>query len=298
MGAVRSAARRLASSSKGILIRGEIGTGKETLARYIHRLSPWREGPFVRVNASDAVKEMDSVQLELPDRGTRCWGTIFVDEISEAPKDVQERLIKMLRARQGQPESGDASSWNGLRLICTSNRSLPYEVAAKRFSPELYYWISAVSIELPPLRERREDIVPLSLFFLSVFREVHPGHGAPLSPELTQRLEQHEWPGNIRELANLMLRYNIMESEQVVVRGLQESPDWLRKTRRVQEPVALKSVTRQAVHDLERKIILQALENHNWNRKQAAEALHISYRALLYKIKEAGWALETKEAAS
>jgi two-component system response regulator AtoC len=160
-----------------------------------------------------------------------------------------------------------------LRVICATNRRLELEIANGRFRQDLFYRINVVSIELPPLRSRAEDIPDLGSHFLNVHRVRHNMPARALSPSVMKLLMKHPWPGNIRELENLIERYVILGSEDEISTDGQ---------------IHLKKITRQAVHDLERKIILSVLEANRWNRKRTASALKISYRALLYKIRRAG----------
>ncbi len=142
---------------------------------------------------------------------------------------------------------------------------------------------------MPPLRERRTDIVGLASYFLDYYNRKYNCKARPLSAELVEVLQKYHWPGNIRELENLIKRYVILGSEEVISSDLQpRDADLLAAEINFDGPISLKKVTRQATRALERKIILRVLHNHHWNRKEAAKTLNISYRALLYKIRDAG----------
>jgi two-component system response regulator AtoC len=176
-----------------------------------------------------------------------------------------------------------------VRVICATNRRLETEIANGRFRQDLFYRINVVSLELPALRSRAEDIPELVAYFLQIHRLRHNMQARPLSPAALHLLAKHPWPGNIRELENLIERYVILGSEEAISSELLNwenthvTPDIP-----LEGQIHLKKVTRQAVHDLERKIILSVLEANHWNRKRTASALKISYRALLYKIRRAG----------
>ena len=176
-----------------------------------------------------------------------------------------------------------------IRVICATNRPLEREVAGGRFRADLYYRINVVNLELPPLRARMEDVAELASYFLERHQRRHKSEVRPFSPALMRLLEKHPWPGNIRELENLVERYVILGSEEAVSAELLHwDRTHLAPDMPAHGPIHLKKVTRQAVQDLERKIILNVLEANRWNRKRAASELKISYRALLYKIRQAG----------
>jgi two-component system response regulator AtoC len=202
---------------------------------------------------------------------------------------LQAKLLQLLQDGQFYRIGGQEDRHVRLRVICATNRRLESEIASGRFRQDLYYRINVVSIELPPLRSRIEDIPELVTYFLQIHRARHNMQARPLSASALHLLSKHSWPGNIRELENLIERYVILGSEDAIFgeflnrehsQGAPEIP--------VEGQIHLKKVTRQAVHDLERKIILSVLEANRWNRKRTASALKISYRALLYKIRRAG----------
>ena len=176
-----------------------------------------------------------------------------------------------------------------IRVICATNRPLEHEIAAGRFRSDLYYRINVARVDLPALRARIEDVPQLALHFYERHRKRHKSATRPISPAVLRLFEKHSWPGNIRELENLMERYVILGSEEAIGAEL---ANWERTPISpelpISGPIHLKKVTRKAVQELERKIILSALEANRWNRKRAASDLRISYRALLYKIRQAG----------
>lgn len=305
MEAVRHKLDKVASANVPVLIQGESGTGKEVVAGYLHRRSAWRDGPFVKVNcpaipgtlleselfgyergAFTGAHDSKPGRVEMADRGT-----LFLDEIAELDPGLQPKLLHLLQdgqfCRIGAPDERRVEA----RVVCATNRDLNEEIAAGNFRRDLYYRINVLSVQLPPLRERREDLPLFVDYFLELFNRQYGCQAPPLSPPVARLLENHTWPGNIRELENLIKRYVILESEEVITSELlaaQAAENEIEGEFPIDGSVPLKELTRRAVQQLERKLILRALQASHWNRKRTARALHISYRALLYKIKEAG----------
>jgi two-component system response regulator AtoC len=216
-------------------------------------------------------------------------GTLFLDGIDEIDMSLQAKLLQLLQDGQFSRIGGQEDRRVQVRLICATNRQLELQIANGRFRQDLFYRINVVSLQLPALRARSEDIPDLVAYFLQNHKARHNMLARPLSATTFNLLVRHPWPGNIRELENLMERYVILGSEDAIS---SELLNW-EKTHALPEihvdgQIHLKKVTRQAVHDLERKIILSVLEANRWNRKKTASALKISYRALLYKIRRAG----------
>jgi two-component system response regulator AtoC len=177
-----------------------------------------------------------------------------------------------------------------VRVVCATNRDLGREVECGRFRQDLYYRINVVSLHMPPLRERAPDIPLLVQYFLDLYNDKYNSRARPLSAGLLGRLQRYHWPGNIRELENLMRRYTILGTEEAITSELlpRKAHEVLEDELALEMPISLKKVTRQAVQQLERKIILRVLQANQWNRKRTARALGISYRALLYKIRDVG----------
>lgn len=304
MQAVADKVRKVAASNLPVLLQGESGTGKDIIARLLHQWSPWHGGPLVKVSCPAIPKDL--VESEFFDsengvftgafnhksgRGGQVHrGTLFLDEIAELEPHLQAKLLELLQdgqfcrigAKKGRVEA---------RVLCATNRDLETEMQSGSFRHDLFYRINVVNIHLPPLRERCEDIPRLARYFLDSYNQLYQRSAAPFSAELLQLFARHDWPGNIRELENLVKRHVILNSEKAVISEL-FSPGR-------EHPVvefdpngsfSLKRATRQAVREFEGKIILQALHAHQWNRRRAARALKISYRTLLYKMKDNGLA--------
>jgi len=216
-------------------------------------------------------------------------GTLFLDEISELDAALQSKLLQLLQDGQFCRIGAQEDKKVEVRVVCATNRKLEDEIQNGTFREDLFYRINVVNISLPSLRERRGDIPDLANYFLDFYNRKYNCRAKALSPELMNVLEKYHWPGNIRELENLLKRYVILGNEDAITNDLvAREPQYFNPEINLDGPISLKKITRQAVHELEKKVILKVLQNHHWNRKQAARTLGISYRALLYKIREAG----------
>jgi two-component system response regulator AtoC len=265
--------------------------------------SPMAAGPFVKVNCAAIPGTLLESELFGYERGafTGAYtskpgraemadgGTLFLDGIDEIDLGLQAKLLQVLQDGQFSRIGGREDIRVQIRIICAANRPLELEVSGGRFRQDLYYRINVVNLQMPLLSARLGDVRGLVHFFLQRHRQRHAIDVRPISSGLMRLLEGHHWPGNIRELENLIERYVILGSEEAVSAELlhygrtRPSPEMP-----VNGPVHLKTVTRNAVQELERKIILNVLEANHWNRKRTASELRISYRALLYKIRQAG----------
>jgi two-component system, NtrC family, response regulator AtoC len=312
MSAIRANVLKIADTNIPVLIEGESGTGKEIIAKYIHRRSVWEAGPFVKINCPAIPATLLESELFGYEKGAftgafgskpgrvamaNC-GVLFLDEISELAIELQSKLLQLLQDGQFSPIGGRETMKVDVRIICATNRQLQQEVAGGRFRQDLLYRINVVVLHLPPLRERAADIPVLVNYFLAQLSRTYKRNTQPLSASAMNRLKVHHWPGNIRELENLMKRYVVLGTEDVIMSDLTAPAlaNFIPQLPR-ENSVALKKLTRAAVKDLEGKIILNTLQAHQWNRKRAARALNISYRSLLYKLKESGLDLRHGQAA-
>ena len=301
--AVRDRLMKLASANVPVLIQGESGTGKDIVARMVHANSPWRSGPWVKVNCPAIPGTLLESELFGYEKGafTGAYGvkpgrvemahrgTLFLDEISELDMSLQSKLLQLLQDGQFCRIGAQEDKKVEVRVVCATNRKLEHEIEIGTFRSDLFYRINVVNLHLPPLRERAVDIPDLVAYFLEYHNRKYNCRAKPLSSEMMIVLRKYHWPGNIRELENLVKRYVILGNEDVISADLApRTPDFFNTDIPVDGQISLKKVTRQAVRELERKIILKVLQHHHWNRKQAARALSISYRALLYKIRDAG----------
>jgi two-component system, NtrC family, response regulator AtoC len=303
MQSLRDRMDKVASANVPVLIQGESGTGKDIIARMIHGLSPWRSGPFVKVNCPAIPGTLLESELFGYEKGafTGAYGskpgrvemahrgTLFLDEISELDLGLQSKLLQLLQDGQFCRIGAQEDKKVEVRVVCATNRVLEVEIESGTFRQDLFYRINVVNLQMPPLRERKGDIPDLVAYFLEYYNRKYNCRARTLSGDLMTALQKHHWPGNIRELENLIKRYVILGNEEVISSDLvahqQEFPTL---DLNFDGPIALKTITRQATRELERKVILKVLQAHHWNRKQSARALSISYRALLYKIRDAG----------
>jgi len=303
MQSLRDRLAKVASANVPVLIQGESGTGKDIIARLVHGLSPWRTGPFVKVNCPAIPGTLLESELFGYEKGafTGAYGskpgrvemahrgTLFLDEISELDMALQSKLLQLLQDGQFCRIGAQEDKKVEVRIVCATNRQLEVEIESGTFRQDLFYRINVVNLQLPPLRERRADVEDLINYFLEYYNRKYNCRARALSGELIGVLQKYHWPGNIRELENLVKRYVILGNEEVITSDLvAHEPESFNPELNLDGPISLKKLTRQAVRDLERKVILKVLQANHWNRKRAARALNISYRALLYKIREAG----------
>jgi len=301
--ALRERLDKVAAANVPVLIQGESGTGKDIIARMIHGQSPWRTGPFVKVNCPAIPGTLLESELFGYEKGafTGAYGTkpgrvelahrgtLFLDEISELDLGLQSKLLQLLQDGQFCRIGAQEDKKVEVRVVCATNRKLEEEIESGSFRQDLFYRINVVNLHMPPLRERRGDIEDLASYFLEYYNRKYNCRARALSPELICVLQKYHWPGNIRELENLIKRYVILGNEDVISSDLvTREQEYFNPEIPIDGQVSLKKITKQAVRELERKIILKVLQAHHWNRKQAARALSISYRALLYKIRDAG----------
>ena len=303
MRSLRERLAKIAGANVPVLIHGESGTGKDIIARMIHAGSPWKSGPWVKVNCPAIPGTLLESELFGYEKGafTGAYGTkpgrvemahrgtLFLDEISELDMALQSKLLQLLQDGQFCRIGAQEDKKVEVRVVCATNRKLEEEIINGTFRADLFYRINVVNVYVPALRERSTDIPQLVEYFLEYYNRKFNARAASPSAELMKSLKKYHWPGNIRELENLMKRYVILGAEDSISGDLrQREPDYFTADIPIDGPISLKKITRQAVHELERKIILKVLQHHHWNRKQAAKALNISYRALLYKIRDAG----------
>lgn len=300
---IRQRVEKIANADVPLLIEGGNGTGKEVLARLVHAKSFWGKGRFVKVNCAAIPGSLMESELFGYERGAFTGantakpgrveladgGTLFLDEIGELNLSLQAKLLQFLQDGHFSRIGGEEEKRVHTRVVCATSRRLEREVKAGAFRMDLFYRINVIHIKLPFLRERSVDIPRLAKHFLAVygarFRQAPP----VLSPDVMYILQTAEWPGNVRELENCMARCVILGPEAALEayarRGEPKKPP---SGNADQDAKTLKFIARAAQRNLEREVILKTLESHNWNRRKTAVALKISYRALLYKVREAG----------
>jgi len=273
----------IAQTDIPVLLAGESGTGKDVYARLIHHLSRQRDLPMVKLNCTvfEPGEFLSRVKRALGE-GEENTGTVFLDGIDELDLDCQRVLLAMLQERE--LKSGGRMVF---RLIAAGSRNLDLEVAQGGFRRELYFRVNGVCVRLPALRERKADILPLAEYLLEK-HALETGKRVPvLRAAEEELLLAHRWPGNIRELENLARRIVALGESRLAMGDLEE-PAHRAATGERLGSASLKAVAREASRLAERDLILKALDRTHWNRKQAAKQLQISYKALLYKIKQMG----------
>jgi two-component system response regulator AtoC len=313
MAAIQQKVDKVLRTDVPILIHGENGTGKGLLAQYIHCHSAFSSGAFVKVNCAAIPGPLLESELFGYEKGSFTdantskpgyvemanHGTLFLDEIGDLDLSLQAKVLQLLQdghfSRIGDKQERRAD----IRVICATNRDLQTEIDAGRFRHDLFYRINVISIKLPSLRERREDVALLAEFFLEQLNARFERDTPPFSDELIESLERREWRGNIRELENVVARYSILgslEAEERERPPSRSSPSTMRVA--MDGTIPLKRIAKQAIREMEGNLILSALRENKWNRRKAAQALNISYRALIYKIREAGLSSKTSRKRS
>jgi two-component system, NtrC family, response regulator AtoC len=308
---LRSQAALVANVDIPVLMLGESGTGKEVMARLIHKLSPRAHRTFLKVNC--AAVPADLLESELfgyeagaftgathakPGKFELCnKGTILLDEIGEMPPSLQAKLLHVLQDQQFSRLGSRSVLRVDVRILAATNINIPEALANKRLREDLYYRLNAFTLNIPPLRERKEEIPILLKHFMTRLSEQYARSPLPLTPELLQACQNHPWPGNLRELGNFVKRYLVLGDEKLAIHELQPRSDGSgaqfdpapsSRGNSPEAPGGLKGLARSAKDEAEAEAIAKALDETNWNRKQAAALLQISYKALLYKIRQYG----------
>jgi two-component system NtrC family response regulator len=298
MRAVVQVADKVATKPVTVLISGESGTGKEVMARYIHARSERRTGPFVAVNLPGLQPNLVESELFGHERGAFTGadkqklgkfelangGTLFLDEIGDLALDVQVKLLRVLQEHEIERVGGEKPIQLDLRIICATNRDLPKRVSEGKFREDLYWRLKVLPIELLPLRERREDIRDLAQHFLSRLAAVHGRTAQTLSEGALQVLERYRWPGNIRELENVMERISVTCDSELVEEG--DLPyDFALAAAAPNPNLEVAQPLQAAMEAFEKSFLRKALKRNGGNKKQTAEELKIGYSTLKSKLK-------------
>jgi two-component system response regulator AtoC len=308
---------QVADTDITVLVRGESGTGKELVARTLYQLSGRRDRPFVKVNCAALPSELLESELFGFEKGAFTGaqrrklgkfeyanhGTIFLDEISEMHPNLQAKLLQVLQDGEFSRLGGESDVRVDTRVIAATNRNLEEAVAEGSFREDLYYRLNVVTVQIPPLRDRKDGIPLLVDHFLREYNEHYKKEVKRLTPETLNVFMQYQWPGNVRELENMVKRMVVLENEQAVLEdiSLREPAadeeagngdlldlDGLDAELADGNGIDLKALSKRAAQLAEKRVIEKVLGQTRWNRKEAAERLQISYKALLYKMKENG----------
>jgi two-component system response regulator FlrC len=290
-------ARRVAKTEATVLVSGETGTGKELMARFIHRSSPRANGPFVAVNCAALPESLIESELFGHERGAftgavgrrtgrfeaASRGTLVLDEVTEIPLGLQAKLLRALQEREIDRVGGSAPVKVDVRVIAMTNRDTRVEVAEGRFRPDLFYRLNVLTLNLPALRERPADIPVLSRYFLRKYGAMHRSPAEGFTPEAIDVLLAHTWPGNVRELENVVQRAVLLNTdrrvgpEAILIDALPQA---------VNATATPAAASGRTVADVEKDLILSTLERLNGNRTQAARALGVSVRTVRNRLRD------------
>jgi two-component system, NtrC family, response regulator AtoC len=326
MRAVEDIVRRAADTNATILLQGESGTGKEMVARAIHYISDRRDKPFLKVNCASLPGDLLESELFGHEKGAFTGahrrkpgkfelahrGTFLLDEIGEMPLGLQAKLLHVLQDGQFFRVGGSEVITSDARLIAATNRNLASVMTTGMFREDLYYRLNVVAISIPPLRERREEIPVLVDYFMGRFCRQYNRDALKISQATMRLLQDYHWPGNVRELENMIKRAVVLQTEALVQQeiALRSEKPWAPKAEGAPAPTAsspapvsqpapvggamadsemgLKDIARRAAMAAEKAVIKEVLEKVRWNRAEAARLLKISYKAMLYKIRQVG----------
>ncbi len=274
----------IAATDMPVLVLGESGTGKGAIAYRIHQLSRRRHLPFVKLNCAALAADFLNGSFANGSGQNVHQATLFLDEIGELDPANQTKLVYAL-------PDGDLDETEGrlgARIISASRRNLEREMRGGRFREDLYFRLSGVCLRLPLLRQRKEDIPILAEHFLTKYAALFGRRKPELQPQTLQILLEHSWPGNIRELEHAMQKIVALGDERVALADLRGPRSAESLPAGKAEGLSLKQAARAASRQAERELILKVLARTRWNRKRAAQELQISYKALLYKLKQIG----------
>jgi len=305
---IRSLVEQVASVNVPVLLLGESGTGKEVVARLIHARSARASQKFLKVNCAALPAELLESELfgyevgaftgatrPKPGKFELCdKGTILLDEIGELPASLQAKLLHVLQDQEFSRLGSRSTVKVDVRILAATNVHIGDAIAAKKLREDLYYRLNAFTLHLPPLRERREEIPLLLRQFMARYAGRYARTPLDLSPGLQDACVRYSWPGNLRELENFVKRYLILGDESLVrseLETIKESKVPAAESGKASSGApagGLKSLVRSVKDEAEMQAISRALDQTNWNRKQAARLLNISYKALLYKIRQYG----------
>lgn len=322
MGKVKAVVDQVADSELSVLIRGESGTGKEIVARLLHQLSGRKEQPFVKVNCAAIPRDLLEAELFGYEKGAFTGahknkqgrfevankGTIFLDEIGDMPLELQSKLLQVLEQQEFVRVGGIQNIHVDVRIICATNRNLEEAISIKDFRDDLFYRLNEITLLLPPLRNRKEDIPLLVNYFVKKYEELYTKQLTPISNDMMNELINFSWPGNVRQLENMIKQVVVREDESIlrdllaaigqttlVSSSVSNSPtNSFNGNSSSSETVidenldsySLKTIIGKKIAEEEKKLIAEVLRKTNWNRRKASELLEISYRSLLYKIKD------------
>jgi two-component system response regulator AtoC len=304
MAAAREKLERVAETTVPVLLQGESGTGKEIFAKLLHTYSNRSKAPWIKVACPAIPHSLIESELFGYEKGAFTgayatkrgrvelahMGTLFLDEIGDLDLSVQAKLLQMLQDGSFVRVGGQESRKVNTRLVSAASEDLRHKAEDGSFRRDFFFRINAVTIELPPLRQRAVDLPMLTAYFLDLYSKAFRRRPKPLSREVTRLMRQYNWPGNIRQLENMIRSYILIGSEEALLAEMAPAapatPARVSTGIDLTNPVSLKEITKAATQELERQIILKVLEANGWSRRKTAKWLGISYRSLLYKLQD------------
>ena len=302
MNVLRKQIGKLARSQAPVYISGESGSGKELVSRLIHEQGPRQEQPFVPVNCGAIPSELMESEFFGHKKGSFTGamedkpglfqaangGTLFLDEVADLPLPMQVKLLRAIQEKAVRSVGGSKEVVVDVRILCATHKDLANEVAAGRFRQDLYYRLNVIELRVPPLRERREDIAKLAEAMLRRLARDFGDTPAQLHPDALAKLQSYRFPGNVRELENMLERaYTLCEGEEIKPGDLRLS-DAPGMPENGEASLAQIDNLEDHLEEVERKLIMQALEETRWNRTAAAQRLGLSFRSMRYRLKKLG----------
>ena len=298
---LRSQIGKLARSQAPVYISGESGSGKELVARLIHEQGPRADKPFVPVNCGAIPSELMESEFFGHKKGSFTGaiedkqglfqaaqgGTLFLDEVADLPLGMQVKLLRAIQEKAVRAVGGQQEMLVDVRILCATHKDLAAEVAAGSFRQDLFYRLNVIELRVPPLRERREDIPLLASVLLQRLNQCSHNN-VQLSEDAIAKLQSYRFPGNVRELENMLERaYTLCEHERIEARDLRLADSSL-PSDGGETSLAQVDNLEDYLEAIERKLIMQALEETRWNRTAAAERLGMSFRSMRYRLKKLG----------
>ena len=293
---------RVANTNVPVLVEGESGTGKEIFAKLLHASSDRATSPWVKVTCPAIPQSLIESELFGYEKGAFTgaysskrgrvelghMGTLFLDEIDSLDLSVQVKLLQLLQDGSFMRVGGQESRRVNTRLISAARGNLRQQTADGSFRRDLFFRINAVTVEMPPLRQRLEDLPVLIEYFLDRHSKAFNRDARPISRDLLRLMQNYAWPGNIRQLENMIRSYVLIGNQEALAAELVPTVrSGLDDVIDLSNPISLKRVTKNAMQELERQVILRVLQANSWNRRKTARWLNISYRSLLYKLQDA-----------
>jgi two-component system response regulator PilR (NtrC family) len=300
--ALRQQISKLARSQAPVYISGESGSGKERVARLIHEQGPRADQPFIPVNCGAIPSELMESEFFGHRKGSFSGahedkpglfqaangGTLFLDEVADLPLAMQVKLLRAIQEKSVRSVGAQQELVVDVRVLCATHKNLQVEVAAERFRQDLYYRLNVIELHVPPLRERRQDIEQLAAHVLKRLAEDSSQPAAQLDPQALEALKSYRFPGNVRELENILERaHTLCENNQINVADLRLAQP---SAPSEQDSANLADIDNleDYLESIERKLILQALEETRWNRTAAAQRLNLTFRSMRYRLKKLG----------